>query len=95
MHEFKTSLIYRASPRTGSKTTEEPCLEKTKKREKKRSLETELCVSLEMLVFRKLLGDLRLSSLTKAFHPAAFCVSAWMAVSPKIELLGFPRYHWV
>ena len=30
--KFETSLVYRASSRTGSKATEKPCLEKTKKK---------------------------------------------------------------
>ena len=30
--EFDTSLVYRVSARTGSKATEKPCLEKSKKK---------------------------------------------------------------
>ena len=32
--EFEASLIYRVSSRTGSRATEEPCLEKIKKNKK-------------------------------------------------------------
>ena len=32
LYEFETSLIYRASSRTGTKTTEKPCFEKAKKK---------------------------------------------------------------
>ncbi|KAM7330605.1 hypothetical protein ACRRTK_009794 [Alexandromys fortis] len=32
--EFETSLVYRASARTGSKATEKPCLEKPKNKKK-------------------------------------------------------------
>ena len=31
LYEFKASLVYRASSRTGSEVTEKPCLEKPKK----------------------------------------------------------------
>ena len=34
-YEFKASLVYRVSSRTGSKATEKPCLEKQNKQTKK------------------------------------------------------------
>ena len=38
--EFKASLVYRASSRTGSKATEKPCFEKPKGRKKEKKNKT-------------------------------------------------------
>ena len=38
--EFEASLVYRASPKTGSKVTEKPCLRKRREKKRKRRSET-------------------------------------------------------
>ena len=40
--EFKVTLVYRASSRTGSKATEKPCLKKYKTKQKTLGLTTDL-----------------------------------------------------